>query len=99
MKIVDLLRQNSTLSNGRVIDLLLNPNSTGGGETIINVVGLYDVEYLGEETNLVEYIEQETILVEYLATDELTIEYLGEETNLIEYIEQELIEIESLCQQ
>ena len=38
MLIVDILRQNSTLSDWRVIDFLLNPNTTGGGDTVVNYV-------------------------------------------------------------
>lgn len=37
MKIVDTLRQNSTLSDGKVIDLLENPAGVGGGDVTYNV--------------------------------------------------------------
>ena len=66
------------------------------GERIINVVGLYDVEYLGEELNIIEYLPEELVYVEYV-NEVIDVEYLGEELNIIEYLPPELIEIEFKC--
>ena len=59
MRVVDILRQNSTLSNGRVIDLLLNPSGTGGGANIYIPIeeGIGALDVVQETIGFVEFDE------------------------------------------
>lgn len=95
----EVLYDRSTLNNGTALEHFLSMQGSVAGETLINVVGLYDVEYLGEENNIVSYLGQEKISVEYIDNETLEIEYLGEEDNLITYIPPGEIKIDYSCQQ
>ena len=69
----------------------------GSGEQIINVIGLYDVEYLGEEILSLEYKPTAVYGLEYLGEEVFTIEYKKNETYNIEYLGEEIIDIKYRC--
>lgn len=87
----------STLSSATALDHFLNIESISGVGTV-NVVGLYDLEYLGEENNLLEYQPESVSTIAYQNVDVIDISYLGEVNNLIEYLPIEEVQIEFICQ-
>ena len=82
MRVVDILRQNSTLSNGRVADLLLNPSGIGGGATVYKFIPTEIVEGIVAKNTAIKGEVEDNVFV---------VGYLDDNTEFIGQIEEEVI--------
>ena len=92
----ELITESSTLPEENDLWDHLNNLGEGGSGTVINVVGDYDIAYLGEEEQLISFDTVLPITITY-KEETLSITYLGEEDQVITYIEPENIDLEFTC--
>ena len=69
----EVLLEASSLDSGTPWELL-NSIEGGTGGTI-NVVGLYNIEYLGEDGGVITYLAPTESLIVYAETDRMLVEY------------------------
>ncbi len=68
----------------------------GGSDTILRVVGDYDVVYIGEETVPIIYIQQ-VYKVSYVGEEIINVTYIEEKEYKVLYLGEEIIKIKYKC--
>ena len=93
----ELITESSTLPEENDLWDHLNNLGEGGSGTVINVVGDYDIAYVGEEARLIVYTDSDPFTVTYTGEQTQVITYTGEQSQVITYIEKDDISLEFLC--
>ncbi len=88
-----VLSTNSMLGAGH--DAWTHLNSQIGGS--VNVVGPYEVSYVGELGRVIEYFDPIKASIEYVSGAQIIISYVDPLSRTIEYVFQEVINMEVSC--